>query len=107
MMDGRQISQGQAIMNGVMASLHLIFYYAIAVLIWGFALKGSLIWFGVSGALIGFLISLFFVFPVIAGQRTEERTREMMFAAGAIWGNIAIVAGVVGILAWIVRAIFF
>ena len=106
-MDGKQISQGQAIMNGIMASLHLIFYYAFALIIWGFALKRNWLWFGASGAVLGFLVSLFFVFPVIAGQRTEDRTREMMFATGAIWGNIAVVAGVVGIVVWIARAIFF
>ena len=101
------ISRGQAKMNAIIASLHLIVYYGIALSIWGLALKKSFLWFGLSGVMVGFLISLIFVAPVIAMQKTEGCTKDMMFAAGAIWGNIGIVIGILGIVVWIVKAIFF
>lgn len=106
-LEEKPISKGQAKMNAIMAALHLIVYYGIALSIWGLALKKSFLWFGLSGVIVGTLISLVFVVPVIAMQRTVERTKDMMFAAGAIWGNIAILVGVLGIIVWIIRAIFF
>lgn len=103
----KKITRGQAKINAVMAAIHLIIYYGIALTIWGFALKKNLLWFGLSGAVIGLLISLVFVVPVIAIQKTEERTKDIMFAAGATWGNIGIFIGILGIFVWIIRAIFF
>ncbi len=101
------ITKSQSRMNAIMATLHLIFYYGIALLIWGFALKRSLLWFSLSGVLLGFIISLLFVAPVMASQKTVSRTKDMMFAAGALWGNLAIVIGILGILTFIIRVIFF
>jgi hypothetical protein len=106
-MEEKPITRGQAKMNAIMATLHLIFYYGIALIIWGFALKQSIFWFGLTGVILGLLISLVFVVPVIAVQRTEEYTKDMMFAAGAIWGNIGIFIGILGIIVWIIRIIFF
>lgn len=100
------ISSDRAKAAGVWAVLHLMAYSAGAGLAWGFALKHNLIWSITSGATVGFLLSAFLVFPVVAKQQTEERTKDMMFAAGAIWGNIAILAGVVGLVVWIIRLIF-
>lgn len=94
-------------MNAVMAAFHLVVYYGIASIIWGFALKRSMVWFGFSGAIVGLAISSIFVVPVIAAQRTEERTRDIMFAAGAIWGNIGIIIGILGIIVLVIRLIFF
>ena len=93
-------------MNSLIAALHLIVYYAIALSVWGFALKKSFVNFGFFGAILGALISLVFVVPVIALQRTEERTKDMMFATGATWGNIGIVIGMLGFAVWIIRVIF-
>jgi len=106
-MEEKPITRGQAKMNAIMAALHLVVYYGIALGIWGLALKKSFLWFGLSGVVVGLLISLVFVVPVIAMQRTEERTKDMMFAAGSIWGNIGILIGVLGIVAWIIRVIFY
>ena len=74
---------------------------------WGLALKRSLAWFSISGATVGLALGVLFVFPVVAKQRSEERTKEMMFAAGATWGNLAIFAILVGLAVWIVRLVFF
>lgn len=101
------ITRKQARMNAVMATLHLIVYYGIALGIWGLALKKAFVPFGLAGVIIGLLISLVLVAPVIAVQKSEERTREMMFAVGATWGNIAIFIGILGIVTWVIRAIFF
>jgi len=100
------ITKGQSKMNDIMASLHLIFYYGIALAIWGLAFKKFLL-LGLIGIGLGFLISLVFVAPVIASQRSAGRTKDMMFAAGAIWGNIAIVIGILGLIAWGIRVLFF
>lgn len=94
-------------MNAVMAALHLVVYYGIAISIWGLALKKSFLWFGLYGVIAGLLISLIFVVPVIAMQRTEERTKDIMFAAGSIWVSIGILIGILGIVVWVIRAIFF
>ena len=106
-MEEKSISKNQAKINAVMAALHLIVYYGIALSVWGLAFKKSFLYFGLAGMILGALISLIFVVPIIAIQKTAERTKDMMFAAGAIWGNIGILIGVVGLVAWIVRAIFF
>ena len=106
-MEEKPIEGGQAKMSAIMATLHLIVYYGIALSIWGLALEKSLLWFGISGAAVGLLISLVFVAPVIAAQKNAERIKDMVFAAGALWGNIGIIIGVLGLVAWIVRAIFF
>jgi hypothetical protein len=55
----------------------------------------------------GLVLGALFVFPVVAKQSSEERTKEVMFAVGATWGNLAILAGVVGLAVWIVRFVFF
>lgn len=105
-MEEKPITKSQAIINAVMASLHLIVYYGIALSIWGLAIKKSFVRFGLFGVILGALISLFFVAPIIAVQRTEERTKDMMFAVGAMWGNVGILIGILGLVVWIIRAIF-
>lgn len=105
-MGEKLISSGQAKVNAAIAALHLIIYYSIAIGIWGLVFKKALLWLCLSGAIVGFLISLVFVMPIISIQKSEERTKDMMFVAGAVWGNIAIVIGILGIVFWILRIIF-
>lgn len=107
MKEEKPITKGQAKMNAFMATLHLIVYYGIALGIWGIALKKSFLWFGLFGVIAGLMISLMFVVPVIAVQGTEERTKDIMFGVGMMWGIIAIIIGALGIIVWIIRAIFF
>jgi len=84
-----------------------IVIYSVALGIWGLALNKGFLWFGLSGAIIGILVSLLSIAPVIAIKRTQEQIKETMFAAGAIWGGIGIFIGVAGIILWIVRVMFF
>jgi hypothetical protein len=101
------ITRAQAKATAFSATWHLAIYYGLAVGAWGLALKKSLVLFSLSGLIAGLLISLVFVVPVISAQRTAGRTKELMFAVGAIWGFIALAVGVLGILVWLVRAVFF
>ena len=39
------MSSGQARMNALMAALHLVVYYGIALTIWGLALRQNVLWF--------------------------------------------------------------
>lgn len=106
-MEEEPISRVKARTSAVMAALHLIVYYGAAVGLWGLALKMSLILFVLVGAIIGLLISLLFVSPVVAMQRTKEKARDMMFAASSIWGGISIIIGVLALVIWIIRVLFF
>ena len=106
-MEEKPISNSQAKMNAIITALHLIVYYGMALIIWGVTLEKSIFWFGLIGIVLGLLISLLFVAPVIAAQRTEESTKDTMFAAGAIWGNVGILVGILGIIVWIIKVIFF
>lgn len=101
------IHRGEAVMTAIFASLHLIASYSIAVGIWGLVFKKSFLIFGFYGAIVGLLISLLVVGPTIAFQRTREKIKNISFGAGAIWGSLGIIIGVVGLIAWIARLIFF
>jgi hypothetical protein len=106
-MAGTPLHRSEAVMTAIFASLQLIAYYGIALGIWGRVFNKSFLTFGFWGVIVGILISLLSVGPVIAFQRTKEKVKDMSFGAGAIWGNVAIIIGVVGLLAWIVKLIFF
>jgi len=103
---GTPLHKSESIMTAIFASLHLLVYYGIAIGIWGLVFKKSFLMFGFYGVIAGLLISLLSVAPVIAFQRTKEKVRDMSFGAGALWGNLGIIIGVVGLLAWIIRLIF-
>ena len=106
----KSIIKRAAKVNAIKATLHFIVLYGIALSIWGLALKKNFLWFGLFGVIVGLLISLAFVVPVIVKQmtlRTEGDPRDTMFGAGVIWGGWAIIIGVLGIVVWIIRAIFF
>ena len=86
-MEETPIDKTQAYSSGVITTLHLVAYYAIAVGIWGLVFH-SLIWFVAAGAVLGLLLG-FISGMVVAKQRTNEKSREIMFAAGSLWGNLA------------------
>ncbi len=104
---GTPVHRNESIMTAVFVSLQLMAYYGIAIGIWGFVFKKSFLVFGLCGVIVGLIISLVSVAPVIAFQRTKERIGDMSFAVGALWGNVGIIIGIFGIVAWIIRAIFF
>ncbi len=104
---GKPIHRSESVMTAFFVSLRLIAYYGIAIGIWGLVFKKSFLGFGFYGVIAGLLISLLFVAPVIAFQRTKERIGDMVFGASTMWGNLGIIIGVAGLVAWIIRAIFF
>jgi hypothetical protein len=104
---GTPIHRNEAVMTAVLTSLQLMVYYGIAVCIWGFVFKGSFLTSVFLGLLIGLLISIFSVAPVIASQRTKEKIRDMVFGVSVLWGNIGIIIGIVGLVALIIRLVFF
>jgi len=104
---GTPIHRSESVMTAVFVSLQLLAYYGIAIGIWGLAFKKSFLAFGLYGVIAGFLISLLSVAPVIAFQRTKERIRDMSFGAGALWGNLGIAIGVLGLIALVIRFVFF
>ncbi|MHB8841140.1 MAG: hypothetical protein ACYC56_05005 [Candidatus Aquicultor sp.] len=104
---GKPLHRSESIMTAIFVSLQLIAYYGIAIGIWGLVFKKSFLEFGLYGVIAGLLISLLSVAPVIAFQRTRERIRDMVFGASTIWGNLGIIIGVVGLVALVIRIIFF
>lgn len=104
---GELIHRSQARMTAVFFSVRLIAYYAIAIGIWGLVFNKGFFSFSLYGSIAGFLISLLFVAPVISTQRTRERVRDIVSGAGLLLGNIGIIIGLVGLVAWIIKAVFF
>ena len=104
---GELIHSSQAIMTAVFVSLRLIAYYALAIGIWSLVFSKSFFSFFLYGAIAGFIISLIFVAPVISTQRTRERIRDIVFGAGALVGNFGVIIGILGLIAWIIKLIFF
>ena len=104
---GTPLHKSDSTMTAIFVSLRLIVHYAIAIGIWGLVFKNSFFVFSIYGAIFGLAISLLFVAPVIASQRTKEKIREMSFAVGALWGNLGIIIGVVGLVALVIRLIIF
>ena len=103
---GKPIHRSEAIMTAVFVSLQLMAYYGIAIGIWGLVFKKSFLVFGLYGVIVGLLISLLSAAPVVAFQRTKERIRNIAFGVGAIWGNLGIIIGVVGLVLWVIKFIF-
>ena len=104
---GKPIHGSESIMTAVFVSLQLMAYYGIAIGIWGLVFKKSFLVFGLYGVIAGFLISLSSAAPVVAFQRTKERIRNIVDGVGIMWGNLGIIIGVVGLVAWVIRLIFF
>jgi hypothetical protein len=104
---GKPLHRRESIMTAVFVSLQLMAYYGIAVGIWGIVFKKSFLVFGLYGVIVGLLISLLSAAPVVAFQRTKERIRNIVDGVGIMWGNLGIIIGVVGLVAWGIRLIFF
>jgi hypothetical protein len=104
---GTPIHRKEAIMTAVFVSLRLIFYYGIAIGIWGLVFKKSFFVFGFFGLLVGLIICLVSVAPVIAFQRTKERIRDIVVGVGGTWGSIGIIIGILGLVALVIRLVLF
>jgi hypothetical protein len=104
---GELIHRSEAVMTAVFVSLRVIAYYAIAIGIWSLVFNKSFFGFFLYGSIAGFIISLLFVAPIISTQRTRERIRDIVFGAGLLVGNFGIIIGLLGLVAWVIRLIFF
>jgi hypothetical protein len=104
---GTPIHRNESIMTAVFVSLKLMVLYGIAIGIWGLVFKKSFWVFSLWGVVAGLIICLLSVAPVIASQRTKQRIRDMVFGAGAMWGNLGIIIGVVGLVALVIRSLIF
>jgi hypothetical protein len=104
---GKPIHRSEAITTAVFVSLQLIAYCGIAIGIWGLVFKKSFLVFSLYGAVAGFVISLLFVAPVIAFQRTKERKKNIVYGADVLLTPIIFIIGIVGLIAWVIKLIFF
>lgn len=103
---GKPIHRSESVMTAIMVSLTIVVCYGVAIGIWGVVFRRSFFSFGLYGTIAGSLISLLFVAPVIAAQRTKERIKNIIFGVDMTVTSIGIIIGVLGIVAWIVRVIF-
>jgi len=87
-------------------TMQLIAGFCLVVGVWGFALNKNIIWFAVSGAVIGLLIGLFNS-KIIIMQKTVEKANDMMFSMGSLWGGLGTIIGIIGLAYWLIRVVFF
>lgn len=104
---GKPIHRSEAVMTAVWCVLQLIVLYAVVGGIWGLVFKKSFFVFGLLGGIAGLLVSALFVAPVVASQRTKQRIQDIVFGAGSLLFVPVILIGVLGLIAWVVRLIFF
>jgi len=104
---GELIHRSEAIMTAFFVSSKLIVYCGIAISIWGPVFNKSFLIFGFYGAVIGLIISLLFVAPVISFQRNKKRIRNLVSGVGMLLIPIIFIVGVVGLVALIIKSIFF
>ena len=104
---GKPLHRSESIMTAIFVSLQLMVYYGIAIGIWGLVFKKSFLVFGLYGVIAGLLISLLSAAPVVAFQRTKGRIRNIVDGVGIMWGNLGIIIGIMGLVAWVIRLIFF
>jgi hypothetical protein len=91
---------------GFGASVNLLIGYAIAFGIWAFVFRANFLWFAIGGIFVAGLIILFLLAPLFTMNRTVEHIQAVTFVVG-IWEKIAVIIGVLGLVAWGIRAIFF
>lgn len=104
---GTPLHRSEAITTAFFVTLQLMTYYGVSIGIWGLVFKKSFLLFGFYGAAVGILISLLSAAPVVAAQRTREQIRNIVDGVSLMFGNLAIIIGLIGLVTWIIRLIFF
>jgi len=102
---GKPIHRSESVMIAVIVSLQLMAYYGIAAGIWGLVLRKNFLMSGFCGVIAALLISLLFILPVVACQRTKERIRNIVDGINLIWGNLGIIIGILGLLVFVIKSI--
>ncbi|NIA17413.1 MAG: hypothetical protein GWO86_03595 [Planctomycetes bacterium] len=100
------LHRSESVITAIFVSLQLLICYGIAIGIWGLVFKKSFLEFGFYGVIVGLLISLF-VLPIVAFQRTKERIRDVVDGIGILLGVLGCIIGFVGLIALVIRLIFF
>jgi hypothetical protein len=100
------IHRSESVMTSVLVSFYLIAGYGISIGLWGIVFKKSFLMFGLYGAIVGLLVSLLPALVMIS-QRTRESLREVIMGIGIMVGSIAVIIGIMGLVAWVIRLIFF
>jgi len=101
------IHRGESVMTAIFVSLQLLICYGVAIGIWGLVFKRSFLEFGLYGVIVGLLINLLLVVPVVAFQRTKWRIRDVVDGVGTTFGSLCLIIGLVGLIALVIRLIFF
>jgi hypothetical protein len=104
---GKPIHRSESIMTAIMNTIQLMITYGIVIGIWGLVFKKSFFTFGLYGVIAALFISLLFVAPVTASQRTKKRIKDISFGAGSLLFVPVIYIGVLGLIALVIRLIFF
>ena len=104
---GKPIHRSESIMTAIMNTIQLMITYGIVIGIWGLVFKKSFFTFGLYGVIAALFINLLFVAPVTASQRTKKRIKDISFGAGSLLFVPVIYIGVLGLIALVIRLIFF
>lgn len=104
---GTLLHRNESVMTAVWCVFQLIVIYALVGGIWGLVFKKSFLVFGLFGGIAGLLVSVLFVAPVVSSQRTKQRIQDIVFGAGSLLFVPVIYIGVLGLIVWIIRLIFF
>ena len=104
---GTLVHKRDSIIAAIYVSSRVIISFGIGIGIWSLVFSKSFLSFFIYGIVVGFIISLFIIFPVIAKQRIKEKIKDIIFSIGALIIPIALGIGVIGIIAWLVKILFF
>lgn len=104
---GKPIHRSESVMTAIMNTIQLMITYGITLGVWGLVFKKSFLTFGLYGAITALFITLLFVAPVTASQRTKKRIKDISFGAGLMLVTPVIYIGIAGLVVWVIRLIFF
>lgn len=98
-----QVSIGKY--RAVLVAVYLFLIYLISIGIWGFVVGKAIQWFFLGGGIFGLLVGLISA-VAISKTRNVEGTKDTQFASGAIFGNIGMFIGAIGLVSLIIKSIF-
>lgn len=104
---GKPLHKNESVMTAFFVSVQLMIYYGISLGVWGLVFNNKSPVFFLSGVFIGIVISLMFVAPVVASQRTKEQIKKIVDGVWLMWGVPLRFIFIVGIIALVVKSFFF
>lgn len=103
---GEPLQKNEAIFTSIFVSITIIICYGLAFGIWGIVFSRSFITFSLYGSIAGLLISLLFITPIIAKQKTKKQMKNIIFSVDMMWTSLGIIIGVIGLIVWFITALF-